>query len=78
MFFFYRVLEAEHKEEIQEALKEYDLFMSKRRTQRAIESLEPVTQWTSFKTLLGGKVYLNLALAYEQVSGLHRALIVPS
>jgi hypothetical protein len=61
------VLEDEHKEEIQEALKEYDLLMSKRRTQRAIESLEPVTQWTSFKTVLGGRVYLNLALAYEQV-----------
>ena len=61
-----RVLEDEHKEEIEAALEEHDKWMSKVRTQKAIECLEAVTEYTSFKTVLGGKVYLKLALAQEQ------------
>ena len=61
-----RQLEDEHKEEIEEALRQYDKWMAKTRSQKAIEELEAVTQWTNFQTSLGGRVYLNLALAYEQ------------
>jgi len=68
-----RELENKHREEIEAAIEQHDSWMSKVRTQKAIECLDAVTQYTSFKTVLGGKVYLKLALALEQAGDRPRA-----
>lgn len=60
-----RELENAHKDEIKEALQLHNDLMGRQRINQAVETLEAITQWTNFKTTLGGEVYLSLALAYE-------------
>ncbi len=49
-------LEEEHEAEIQQALVIHDQYMRNIAVGRAVAALENITQWTSYKTTLGGQV----------------------
>lgn len=59
--------ENEHREEIEGSLNEAAILMKKSLPYEAINTLEPVTEFTSDRSRLGGKVLLSMALAYEAV-----------
>ncbi|PXF44653.1 hypothetical protein BWQ96_05595 [Gracilariopsis chorda] len=59
--------EDEHREKIESALNESANLMKKSLPYKAINMLESVTEFTSDRSRLGGKVLLALALAYEAV-----------
>jgi hypothetical protein len=52
-----RRLEEEHEAEIQQALLVHDQYIRNIAVGRAVAALENVTQWTSYKTALGGQVH---------------------
>lgn len=65
--------EEEHREEIETALAEGESFMNRSRPQQAIKALEPVVQYVSERSRLGGSVFLSLALAYDSVGDREQA-----
>lgn len=59
--------EEEHREELEHALEQSQLYMRKSLPYDAIKVLEAVLEFTSFRSRLGGKLILSLALSYETV-----------
>ncbi|KAI0558338.1 hypothetical protein FGB62_216g032 [Gracilaria domingensis] len=59
--------EEEHREQLEQALEQSEKLMKKTLPYEAINCLEQVTQFTSDRSRLGGKLYLSLAFAYEAV-----------
>ena len=57
--------EKDHAEEIEEALKIAGLAMQRGIYSAAVSSLEKVTKFCSSNSKVGGKVFLDLAMAYE-------------
>lgn len=56
-----------HRDEIETALRNSERLMKRTLPYDAIDALEPVTEFTSDRSRLGGQVLLALALAYEAV-----------
>lgn len=57
--------EKDHADEIEEALNIAGLAMQRGIYSAAVSSLEKVTKWCSSNSKVGGKVFLELAMAYE-------------
>lgn len=57
--------EKDHAGEIEEALRISGLAMERGIYNTAVSSLEKVTKWCSSNSRVGGKVFLELAMAYE-------------
>lgn len=60
-------LEEEHREEIEAALAKAEEFVTRSRPYEAIKVLQPVVEYVSEYSRLGGSVFLSLALAYDSV-----------
>ena len=70
--------EKEHAEEIEEALNIAALAMRRGVYSTAVSALEKVTRWCSTNSKVGGKVFLELAMAYEAVGRTQEAMKVYS
>jgi len=70
--------EKDHASEIEEALKIGQLAMQRGIYSTAVSSLEKVTKYCSTNSKLGGKVFLELAMAYEAVGRSGEAIQVYS
>ena len=57
--------ERDHKAEIEEALRIGELAMQRGMYSTGVSALEKVTKWCSSESKVGGKVLLELAMAYE-------------
>lgn len=68
--------EKEHAAEIEQALDIAALAMSRGVYSTAVSALEKVTQWCSTNSKVGGKVFLELAMAYEAVGRTQEAIAV--
>mmetsp|Transcript_7602 Transcript_7602/g.14432 ORF Transcript_7602/g.14432 Transcript_7602/m.14432 type:complete len:703 (-) Transcript_7602:136-2244(-) len=70
--------EKEHADEINQALEIAALAMRRGVYSTAVSALEKVTQWCSTNSKIGGKVFLELAMAYEAVGRTQEAITVYS
>ena len=70
--------EKEHSAEIDEALNIAALAMRRGMYSTAVSALEKVTKWCSTNSKIGGKVFLELAMAYEAVGRTQEAISVYS
>lgn len=68
--------EKEHADEIDEALDIAALAMRRGVYSTAVSALEKVTKWCSTNSKVGGKVFLELAMAYEAVGRTQEAITV--
>jgi len=68
--------EKEHAGAIEEALKIASYAMQRGIYSTAVSALEKVTQYCSTNSKLGGKVFLELAMAYEAVGRTQEAITV--
>jgi tetratricopeptide (TPR) repeat protein len=68
--------EKEHAAEIEEALGLGQLAMQRGRYSTAVSALEKVTMYCSSNSKVGGKVFLELAMAYEAVGRTREAITV--
>jgi len=68
--------EKEHAAEIEEALQIGQLAMQRGIYSTAVSALEKVTKYCSTNSKLGGKVFLELAMAYEAVGRTQEAVTV--
>jgi hypothetical protein len=68
--------EKEHSDEINEALDIAALAMRRGMYSTAVSALEKVTKWCSTNSKVGGKVFLELAMAYEAVGRTQEAIRV--
>lgn len=68
--------EKEHAGEIDEALNIAALAMRRGVYSTAVSALEKVTKWCSTNSKVGGKVFLELAMAYEAVGRTKEAIAV--
>lgn len=70
--------EKDHAGEIEEALSIGQRAMQRGMYGTAVSALEKVTKWCSTNSQLGGKVFLELAMAYEAVGRTQEAIRVYS
>ena len=70
--------EKDHADEIEEALSIGQRAMQRGMYGTAVSALEKVTKWCSTNSQLGGKVFLELAMAYEAVGRTQEAIRVYS
>ncbi len=70
--------EKDHEEEIEAALSIGQLAMQRGVYNAAVSALEKVTKYCSTNSKLGGKVFLELAMAYEAVGRTNEAIQVYS
>jgi hypothetical protein len=68
--------EKDHKAEIDEALRIGSLAMQRGIYATAVSALEKVTKYCSSNSRIGGKVFLELAMAYEAVGRTQEAIKV--
>ena len=68
--------EKDHAAEIEEALSIGQRAMQRGMYGTAVSALEKVTKWCSTNSQLGGKVFLELAMAYEAVGRTQEAIRV--
>lgn len=68
--------EKDHASEIEEALTIAGLAMQRGVYATAVSALEKVTKWCSTNSQVGGKVFLELAMAYEAVGRTQEAITV--
>jgi hypothetical protein len=68
--------EKEHAAEIEEALQIANLAMQRGIYSTAVSALEKVTKYCSSNSKVGGKVFLELAMAYEAVGRTQEAIKV--
>jgi hypothetical protein len=68
--------EREHANEIDEALKIANYAMQRGRYSTGVSALEKVTKYCSTNSKVGGKVFLELAMAYEAVGRAEEAIVV--
>jgi hypothetical protein len=68
--------EREHAGEIDEALRIANYAMQRGRYSTGVSALEKVTKYCSTNSKVGGKVFLELAMAYEAVGRTDEAILV--
>ena len=68
--------EKDHEEEIEQALKIAEYAMQRGVYTSAVSALEKVTKYCSSNSKVGGKVFLELAMAYEASGRTEEALLV--
>jgi tetratricopeptide (TPR) repeat protein len=68
--------EREHAGEIDEALRIANYAMQRGRYSAGVSALEKVTRYCSTNSKVGGKVFLELAMAYEAVGRTDEAILV--
>mmetsp|Transcript_7652 Transcript_7652/g.10907 ORF Transcript_7652/g.10907 Transcript_7652/m.10907 type:complete len:754 (+) Transcript_7652:138-2399(+) len=68
--------EKDHAGEIDEALRIGSLAMQRGMYSTAVSALEKVTKWCGTNSKVGGKVFLELAMAYEAVGRTDEAIAV--